>query len=100
MPLPVLSTMLQATADSHQKQHRKSVRLQDFLQDSATRRPVCRMQIHMPTERFRDFAMVDLNGAACLAATLAPPRRPLEVSRSAFGEDEQRDQEDGIASSP
>ena len=52
------------------------------------------MQIRMPTERSRDFVTVDLNGAACLAATLAPPPLPLEVYRSAFGEDEQRDKED------
>ena len=87
-------------ADFYQNQHRNSVRLRDSLQDSATRRLVCRMQIRMPTERSRDFGMVDLNGAACLAVTLAPPRLPLEGYRSAFGEDEQRDKEDGIAISP
>lgn len=43
--------------------------------------------------------MVDLDGAACLAATLAPPQLPLEVYRTAFGEDEQCDQEGGMASS-
>lgn len=37
--------------------------------------------------------MVDRDGAACLAATLAPPPLPLEVYQSAFGEDEQRDPE-------
>ena len=95
----MLSRMLEATADSYQNQHRKSVRLPDSLQDSAIRRLACRMQIRMPTERSRDCAMVDLNGAACLAAMLAPPRLPLEVYRSAFAEDEQRDQEDGIARS-
>ena len=52
------------------------------------------MQIRMRTERSRDFATVDLNGAACLVATLAPPPLPLEVYRSAFGEDEQRDKQD------
>ena len=64
------------------------MRLPAFLRGSVIRRPVCRTQIHMPTERSRDFVTVDPDGAACSAATLAPPRLPHEVYPNVFEEHE------------